>query len=74
MGTRAITLIRKTGCTKEIKNYRPITLLRSIYKIWSEITTNRLKPIMDILTKETQRGYEIKNQQLISYIALKEIS
>ena len=64
-----ITLIRKTGRTKTINKYRPIALLNSIYKIWGAIMANRLKRIMNILTKETQRGYKIKNQQLISYIA-----
>ena len=59
----AITLIFKSGCAELIKNYRHINLLNSIYKIWATVITNRLKPIMNILTNETQRGCKIKNQQ-----------
>ena len=55
-----ITLLFKSGCAKSIRNYRPITLLNSIYKIWATVITNRLKPIMNILTNETQHGYKIK--------------
>ena len=43
-----IALIYKTGCAKSIKNYRPITLLNSIYKIRETVITNRLKPTMNI--------------------------
>ena len=53
---RVITLIYKIGCAKPIKNYRPITLLNSIYKIWATIMTSGLKPIMNMLTDETQHG------------------
>ena len=56
----AIALIHKSGCDKSIKNYRPITLLNSIYEIWATVITNRLKPIMNILTNETQHGFKIK--------------
>ena len=64
-----IALIREGGSTKTIENYRHIKLLNIIYKIWGAIMTNRLKSITNLLTKETQRGYKIKNQQLLSYIA-----
>ena len=42
-----IALISKSGCSKLIKNYRPIAL-NGIYKIWVTVITNRLKPIMNI--------------------------
>ena len=60
-----ITLISKSGCAELIKNYRPITLLNSIYKIWATVINNRLKPIMNILTNETQHSWKIKNQRYI---------
>ena len=59
-----ITLISKSGCAELIKNYRPITLLNSIYKIWATVITNRLKPIMNILTNETQHGYNVKKSTI----------
>ena len=54
-----ITLIPKSGDSKNIKNYRPITLLNTIYKIWATIMTNKLKPYMNLLTCEMQHGYKI---------------
>ena len=49
----AIAVIFKSGCVELVKNYRPITLLKSIYKIWDAVITNGLEPIMAILTNYT---------------------
>ena len=40
--TGVIALLYKSGSKCELKNYRPITLLNTIYKIWDTIMTNRL--------------------------------
>ena len=50
MTQSCITLIPKDGqdLTK-VKNYRPISLLNSDYKILSKILTSRLKPQMNTL-------------------------
>ena len=53
-----VAIIRKSGRAATLKNYRAITL-RSIYKIWAAIAPERLKPIMRILAKETQRGHHL---------------
>ena len=55
-----ITLIRKNGDRGNIKNYRPITLLNTIYKIRATIITRTLKRCMDFLTCETHHVYKIK--------------
>ena len=55
-----VILIPKTGDKRNINNYRPITLLNSIYKIWATIITNKLKPYMNLRTCEMQHGYKIK--------------
>merc|ERR1712112_158607 len=41
-----------------LKNFRPITLLNIVYKIWAIIFTNRLTPYMNLLTQETQSAYK----------------
>ena len=48
---------RKKG-ESTIKNFRPVTLLNIIYKLWAIIITNRLAPYMNILTKETLTAYK----------------
>ena len=41
-----------------LNNFRPITLLNIVYKIWAIVITNRLTPYMNLLTQETQSAYE----------------
>lgn len=50
-----------------LSNFRPIALLNSIYKIFSTISTNRLTPIMNMLTCERQRAYK-SNKSTIDVI------
>ena len=41
-----------------LNNFRPITLIQIIYKIWAIILTNRITPYMSLLTNETQTAYK----------------
>jgi len=47
----------------EIKNYRPITLLNIIYKIWAIVMTEKLAVIMNIITTEQQTAYKKGDQR-----------
>ena len=49
-----ITLIYKKGPKTEISNYRPISLLNNVLKIFTKCLTNRLKPLMTDLSHEHQ--------------------
>ena len=53
-----ITYIYKAKERNMLKNYRPITLLNMIYKIWAAIMSNRLTPILNLLTSESQTAYK----------------
>ena len=55
-----VTLLYKKGDTSNLDNYRPITLLQTIYKIWATVITNRISPIMNLLTKDNQCAYKAK--------------
>ena len=59
-GKGIITLIHKGGDANNLDNYRPITLLPTIYKIWATIITNRLAPVMNLLKKDNQCAYKAK--------------
>lgn len=49
--------IFKKGNTKEIKNYRGVTLLDTSYKIYASILNEKLKEEMKEKYEETQFGF-----------------
>ena len=53
-----ITCIPKTGKLRnDLKNWRPLTLLNSVYKFISGMIANRLKPELPYLINEDQTGF-----------------
>ena len=54
--TSVVSLIHKGGDRAEIKNWRPISLLCTDYKIIAKIITNRLKPLLEKAIGEEQKG------------------
>ena len=51
-----IRLIHKGNAKTNLKNWRPISLLCSDYKILAKILTKRLKPVLEKLVSEEQTG------------------
>ena len=49
-----------------IQNYRPITLLNIIYKIWAIIMTEKLAAVMNVVTTELQTAYKKEDQHWTS--------
>ena len=58
--TACIKLIPKKGNTKEIKNWRPISLLSCYYKIISRVINTRLGTVIDKVTGRGQKAYNSK--------------
>ena len=58
--TASIKLIPKKGNCEQIKNWRPISLLSNIYKIYSKAFANRLKRNIDQNTSTSQKAYSTK--------------
>ena len=53
-----ITCISKGDKPKQyIKNWHPITLLNTVYKIGSGVIANRIKPLLPLLIKSDQIGF-----------------
>ena len=57
IGTSAISLIHKKGDMKEPSNYRPISLLPTLWKLLSNILTQRLNPFISHIIRPEQTGF-----------------
>ena len=53
-----ITCIPKPNKSRHfLKNWRPISLLNVIYKLASSVIANRIKPVLDSIVHEDQKGF-----------------
>ncbi|GKB58259.1 RNA-directed DNA polymerase, eukaryota, partial [Tanacetum coccineum] len=59
-----IALIPKIQDAKFVKNYRPISLIGSIYKIISKVMANRLRLVLPTLISEVQSAF-VANRQIL---------
>lgn len=57
LNTSRINLLPKQGDLTQITNYRPISLLGTIYKIIAKIMANRMLPFMPRWIKEGQTAF-----------------
>ena len=58
-----ITCLPKPGKTRnQIKNWRPISLLNTSYKLISTCITNRLRPLLKTLISQEQKGFLKEDQ------------
>lgn len=59
-----IALIRKKDAANKPSEFRPISLLNGIQRIFSKILANRLQPHMDKLLSDTQTGF-LKGRNIV---------
>ncbi|CAI5463689.1 unnamed protein product [Closterium sp. Yama58-4] len=56
--TTAVTvLLHKKGKKDQLGNYRPITLLNTVYKVLAKLLANRLKKELHLVISEGQHGF-----------------
>ncbi|KAK2645841.1 hypothetical protein Ddye_021036 [Dipteronia dyeriana] len=59
-----ITLILKCEKPRSIKDFRPISLVGSMYKVLAKVLANHIKNVMDSVIGETQVAF-VKNRQIL---------
>lgn len=64
-----LTLLPKKGDLQEIKNWRPVSLLCSDYKILSKVLANRLKEVMEYTVHEEQT-YCLPGRSILDNVSL----
>lgn len=52
-----VILIHKKGSTSDPSNYRPISLLNAVYKIYAAILQRRLEVVLDQHLQRSQYGF-----------------
>jgi exodeoxyribonuclease III len=64
-----ISLLYKSGDRDDIKNWRPITLLNSDYKIIAKVYAERLKKVLPSVIHEDQKAF-LKGRQITENVRL----
>ena len=58
-----VKLLFKKGDHRELKNWRPVSLLNTDYKILSKILTNRISTVLSMIVPEEQK-YGINGRKM----------
>ena len=70
LNTTFLVLIPKKGGAEDLGNFRPINLLRGLYKLLAKVLANRLKKVLNKVVSTIQnafvRGRQILDASLIA--------
>ncbi|KAK3185009.1 hypothetical protein Dsin_032295 [Dipteronia sinensis] len=68
-----IALISKCGNPESLKDFRPISLVGSMYKVLAKVLANRLKKVMNYVIGEAQMAFVEGCQILDSFVIAEEL-
>jgi hypothetical protein len=64
-----ISLIPKIQGVKEVKDFRPISLVSGVYKIISKVLANRMRKVMDKIISKPQNAF-VKGRQILDSVLI----
>jgi hypothetical protein len=64
-----ISLIPKIQGAKEVKDFRPISLVGGVYKIISKVLANRMRRVMDKIISKPQNAF-VKGRQILDSVLI----
>jgi hypothetical protein len=64
-----ISLIPKIQGAKEVKDFRPISLVGGVYKIISKVLANRMRKVMDKIISKPQNAF-VKGRQILDSVLI----
>jgi len=59
-----VTLVPKKSIATEVRDYRPISMVGSVYKVIAKIMSRRLREVLPKLVGETQSAF-VKDRQIL---------
>ena len=59
-----LVMIPKKGNVKDIKDYRPISLLGGLYKILAKVLVNKLRRVIDKVVSPSQNAF-VEGRQIL---------
>ncbi|GLT38123.1 hypothetical protein SLA2020_123890 [Shorea laevis] len=69
-----LALIPKKLNPKQLKEYRPISLIGCLYKLLAKVLANRLKTVMEGIISESQAAFVGGRQLVDSVLVLNEVA
>ncbi|KAK3226983.1 hypothetical protein Dsin_006845 [Dipteronia sinensis] len=66
-----IALVPKCGKLKSMKDFRPISLVRCMYKVLAKVLANRVKSVMNTIIGDYQMAF-VKDRQILDNIVIAE--